>query len=182
MDQSKINVRYAKALYSLAKEKGQLSSIKKDIELIDSLCRNEPEMKLLLESPIIKTVQKTRIATTLFQGRIQPLTLQFIQTVIRNKREAFLTGICRNILTSYRKEEGIEQATITSAIPLQNSMTDKMKVLLEEEIGVKIELNTQVDPQLIGGFILRVGDRQLDASISTQLMKIKDKLLHSEVN
>lgn len=182
MDHSKITVRYAKAYFSLAQEKKQLDAIKKDVELIFALCQDSTDFRLLLESPIVKTSQKIKITKAIFEGKVSDLSLKFLQLVNTNKREAHLPGICRNFLGLYRQEEGVKSALLTTATELSPELTSQIQQRLEKEYKAQIELTKQVDESLIGGFVLRVDDKQLDASIASQLKKVKEKLLQSEIN
>lgn len=182
MDHSKITVRYAKALFELAKERSLLEVVKKDVELIFQLCNESIEFKSFLESPIIKTSQKIKLLNSLFSENIHEQSMNFIRLVTENKRESHLQGICRNILTLYRNEQGIKTAVLTSAVTLDRTLTTQIAQQLEKELKAKVELSGKVNPELIGGFILRVDDRQLDASVATQLQKIKQRLLKTEIN
>ncbi len=182
MDQSKINVRYAKAFFSLAKEKQLLDGLKKDVNLILQLTKDSKEFQLLLESPVVKTAQKKKLISQIFQNQLSELTIQFLILITQNKREAHIPGICRNFIELYRKDQGIKTATITSAMPLQKDIITQIQQKLESELNAKIELSERVNSDLIGGFVLRVDDRQVDASVSTQLRKVKEKLLQTEIN
>ncbi len=181
MDQSKITVRYAKAFFSLGKEKGQLEELRKDIELIYTICTESADFKLLLESPVVKTSQKLKLMSSIFEGKIQELSLNFLQLITENRREIHLAGICRNILSLYKLDQDVRTVVMTSAVSLSPGIIDQIKSQLQEEFKATIELSEQVDPSLIGGFILRVDDKQVDASIATQLKKVKDNLLQSEI-
>ena len=181
MDQSKITVRYAKAFFSLAREKNQLDSLKKDIELIFSLCNESSDFRLLLDSPVVKTSQKIKLIRSIFGKHIQPLSLKFLELIINNKRESHLPGICRNILSLYRQDQGVKTAVLTTAVEMGQPIISHIQTTLEKEFNAHVELSKLVDPKLIGGFVLRVDDRQLDASIASQLRKMKEKLLQSEI-
>ncbi|WP_372774703.1 ATP synthase F1 subunit delta [Mangrovibacterium sp.] len=181
MDQSKITVRYAKAFFTLAKEKNQLDSLKKDIELIFSLCQESDDFRHLLQSPVVKTSQKLTFMQAVFTKKIDLLTLKFLELITSNKREIHLPGICRNVLNLYRQDQGIKSAIVTTATELNATIFAQVKELLEVELKSPIELSKQVNPDLIGGFIIRIDDQQVDTSIATQLRKVRAKLLQSEV-
>jgi len=181
MDQSKIAVRYAKAFFSLGKEKGQLDALKKDIGLIRSLCDESAGFKLLLESPVVKTSQKIKLLDSLLGGKVQKLTLNFVRMVTHNKREAHMPGICRNFISLYQAEQGVKTAVLTSAVALGKSTTNRVHSFLEAALKSPVELSMKVEPELIGGFVLRIDDKQVNASISTQLKKIRETLLQSDV-
>ncbi len=182
MDHSKIAVRYAKAFFSLGKEKKLLDKLKKDMSMIAHLTEDSGEFLLLLRSPVIKTSQKVKLLKTIFEQKVTEQTLNFIILIAENKREAHVPSICRNFLELYRKEQGIKTATITSAISLRKDIILQIQKKLEREFNTKIELGERVNSDLIGGFVLRVDDRQIDASIATQLRKVKENLLQTEIN
>ena len=181
MDQSKINVRYAKAFFMLAKEKGLTTELRKDAALIISVCATSSDFNILLESPVVKTSNKIKALQSIFEGKVNKFSLNFLTLITENNREKFIPGIFRNLEDLYRQEEGIKTAVLTSAQPLDDAIVHQIRQILENEFKVKIELSQKVNNELIGGFVLRVEDQQYDASISTQLKKIKEQLLQTEL-
>lgn len=181
MDQSKINVRYAKAFFTLAKEKNMTTELREDARLIASICATSSDFNLMLESPVVKTSKKVKALKSIFEGQINELSVKFMVLIAENKRESYIPGIFRHLEDLYRKEEGIKTAVLTSAKQLDESILIRVKEILETEFNAKIELSQKTDPELIGGFVLRIDDNQYDASIATQLQKIKEQLLHTEL-
>lgn len=181
MDESAITVRYAKALFSLAKEKNQLATLKEDMDLVAAVCSQSAEFNQLLKSPVVKTSEKVHLIQLIFQGKISPLSLQFLKVVTQNKREVFIPSMCRNVLTRIRKEKNIKTAVITTAQAFEEKLLEKATKILEKEMGSKIELSAKVNPQLIGGMILRIDDKQYDASVATQLKKLKQEMLKAQL-
>ncbi|MCG6188172.1 ATP synthase F1 subunit delta [Maribellus maritimus] len=181
MDQSAITVRYAKAFFELAKEKNLLEPLKADIELVASVGADSADFILLLESPIVKTSKKIELITAIFQGNVNELTLNFLNLIAKNKREVHIPGICRNFLALTRKDQNIKSAILTTASEIGTDTVKKVEKLMEKELTAKIELSTQVNPDIIGGMILRLDDKQYDASIATQLKKVKQTLLETEL-
>lgn len=182
MDESKITVRYAKAFFSLAKEKQMLDVLKTDIELIMRLASESADFVLLLESPVIKTSQKEKLFQSIFNGKVDEMSLNFLKLIAENKREVHISGICRNFLKLYRQDQGVKSAVITSAIPLNKDILTQVKSQLEQAFNTDVELEAKVKDELIGGFVLRVDDQQVDASLATQLRKVKEELLQTEIN
>ncbi len=182
MNESKITVRYAKAFFSLAKEKQMLDVLRKDIELIAQLASESADFVFLLESPVIKIAQKIKLIQSIFQGKIDQLSFDFLSLIAQNKREVHIPGICRNFLSLYRQDQGVKSAVITSAIPLNKAILAQVKTQLEASFKSTVELDEKVKEELIGGFVLRVDDRQVDASVATQLREVKEKLLQTEIN
>ena len=181
MDQSAIAVRYAKAFFATAKEKDLLETLKTDIELVFNVCNESADFILLLESPIVKTSKKAQLITAIFKGKINELTLSFLLLIAKNKREVHIPGICRNFLGLTRKDQNIKSALLTTASEINSESIKKIEELLGEELNATIELSTNIKPEIIGGLLLRLDDKQLDASVATQLKKIKQKLLESEL-
>jgi len=181
MDQSKINVRYAKAFFILAKDKGLTSELREDGKLIASVCATSSDFNMLLESPVVKTSKKAKAIRSIFEGKVNEFSLNFLVLITENNREKYIPGIFRNLEDLYRKEEGVKTAVLTSALPLDGAIVLQVRRILENEFQAKVELSQKVDDKLIGGFVLRVDDQQYDASISSQLKKIWELLLQTEL-
>ena len=181
MDQSKINVRYAKAFFSLAKENGLTEELDKDVRLIFSVCSSISDFIILIDSPIVSTSGKIKAIKSIFEGKVNPLTLNFLILITENKREKYIPGIFRNLEELYRINDGVKTAILTIANPLDGIIVEQIRKSLESELGGKVELSQKIDTGLIGGFVLRIEDNQYYASILTQLKKIKEKLLQTEL-
>jgi len=181
MDQSAITVRYAKAFFSIAKEKKLLDILKTDIQLVLDVCYNSSDFVLLLESPVVKTSKKVQLISKIFAEKINKLSLNFLLLISENKREVYIPGICRNFLAFTRKDQNIRSAVITTATKIEKDIILKIETLIAKELKAKIELSSKVNSEIIGGMILRIDDKQYDASIATQLKKIKQKLLETEL-
>jgi F-type H+-transporting ATPase subunit delta len=181
MDISAIRVRYAKALFSLAKEKNELETLKIDVEKVAKVCDHSPDFINLLESPVIPTTKKSGLIAQIFKTEVSPLTLKFLLLILHNNREEYIPGICRNFLGLIRKDQNIKSATLVTATEIEQKTFNKIKTLIEKELKATVELNSQIDPEIIGGLILRIDDKQYDASITTQLRKIKQEFLETEL-
>lgn len=181
MDQSKINVRYARAFFSLAKDKGLMSALQEDMATVSAVCESSQDFNRLIDSPVIATSQKVKAIKSIFEGKVNPVTVDFLVLITQNRREKFIPSIFRNLAAMYRKSLGIRSAILTTAEVLDASLAEQIRKELETTLGGHVELSQRIDPDLIGGFVLRLDDRQYDASVSTQLKKMKDRLLHTEL-
>jgi F-type H+-transporting ATPase subunit delta len=181
MDQSAIAVRYAKAFFSLAKEKNELDTLKTDIELVLEVCNTSADFVLLLESPVVKVSKKMEFIRSVFKSELRELTTRFLLLITKNKRESHIPGICRNFLALSRKDQNIKSAILTTASGVSAASVKKIQNLLGKELKASIELSTQVKPEIVGGMILRIDDTQYDASVATQLKKIRQSLLETEL-
>jgi F-type H+-transporting ATPase subunit delta len=181
MDQSKINVRYARAFFTLARDKGLTTELRKDAGLITAVCASSSDFLHLLESPVVKISKKVNAIKSIFEGKVNVYSLNFLVLITENKREMNIPGIFRNLEDLYRKEDGVKTAVLTSAQPLDEALVLHIRQIIETEFDAKVELSQKVNDKLIGGFVIRVDDNQYDASISTQLKKIREQLLQTEL-
>ena len=181
MDQSKINIRYAKAFFSLAKDKGLTSELRKDAWLITNVCETSSDFILLLESPVVKTSQKVKAIRSIFAGKLNTLSLKFLVLIAENNRTKNIPDIFRSLEALYQQEAGVKTAVLTTAQPMNEILVSQVRQKLEIEFNAKVELTQKVNDELIGGFVLRIGDKQYDASVSTHLKKIREQLLQTEL-
>ncbi|QIA06688.1 ATP synthase F1 subunit delta [Draconibacterium halophilum] len=181
MDQSTINVRYAKAFFLTAKEKKLLDKLKADIQLVLNVSKASEDFILLLESPIVKSSKKAALIKSIFESKIEEISLNFLLLIIQNKREEHIPGICRNFLDLSRKDLNIKSAMLTTASEVDSSTLKKIQELLEKELKATVELTAQINTKIIGGLVLRLDDKQYDASVATQLRKVKQTLLETEL-
>ena len=180
MDESKISVRYARALLSLAREKQLLEAVKTDMEIIFQLFETTPGFAQLLVSPVVGTNEKRKLFLNVFANRINALTYSFLELLITNKREAYLMGITRNFLESYRKASGYKIAKMVSAIEIDPATIEQFRALIRKHFSTEVDLTCNVDPALIGGFVLQVEDQQIDASVAAKLKRLRRELLESQ--
>ena len=178
MNDSKISVRYAKALFLSALEGKNLDTVIKDIELLNTSFQVDG-FNEMLESPVIKTSEKKKLVDAVYSKSISELSLNFLHLIITNKRESYLEGILRNFTGLYRDHKGIKNAELTIPLEVSDDYKKKFLNLLEQVFDAKIELNSIINPDIIGGFILKVDDEQFDASVSSSLAKMKKNLLET---
>ena len=178
MNESKISVRYAKAYFSSAKEKGLLEIVKKDVDLLLSLMQTQPRFKELLASPVVKVKEKSMILDSIFKDQLHEITVNFLHLLLRNNREIYLFEMCLNFLGLYGRLTGIKSAILTTAVPLDDAQLRLINQIIIDRFGTKAEVTTKLDERLLGGFILKVEDLQLDASVSTQLSKMRRELVN----
>ncbi len=179
MNENKISVRYAKALFALVNEKNMIEPITQEITAIYDACKNSTELMHVIDSPIIKTSKKKLFFNELLKNSSE-LVQQFINLLLSNKRETFLPHITRNYLDIYRQHKGIKKVILTSATKLNEATKTRISTLVEEVMKCKIELSEKHEPNIIGGVILRIEDKQMDVSVSTKLKKIRRELLTGE--
>ena len=177
MNDSKISVRYAKALFESARGKEILDEVRKDMLQLQEICKLE-EFDYFLRSPVMKESQKRKVLTAILKDTVQPLTMALIDLVLKNNRELYISGIARNFEVQYKKHMGIKSAVLVSAISVDSTVKEKLITVLKEALDSKIDLNTKKNKELIGGFVIRIDDQQYDASVASKLKKIEKQLLN----
>lgn len=174
---SKSAKRYAQALLELATEQQQEAAVEKNMLHIHQIIDDTNDFRVFLKSPLIKEDKKKEIVDAIFGKSVAELTLNFLHLIIENHREAELKSICSAYVDLYKKQQNILVAELTSATALddttRNTLVDKIKTIHNGEI----ELIESVDEELMGGFVLRIDDRQLDATIARQLRDLRKELI-----
>jgi F-type H+-transporting ATPase subunit delta len=176
----KIAKRYAKALIEIAEEMNKLDKITKDVQFIDSLIKDSRELQLFLKSPIIKEDKKKEILKEIFSdSRVDPVTLKFILLLVEKNREDLLHDIVRTYRQLYDEKMGIVTAEITTAVEISDSEKKKIeKKILELTRANKVNPIYKVDPSIIGGVIIRIGDTVYDASIRRKIQLLREQLVY----
>ncbi|MCH2214195.1 MAG: ATP synthase F1 subunit delta [Flavobacteriales bacterium] len=169
---SKASKRYAKALLTFAKEQKSADTVAEDMELIASVCSASKELITLLKSPVVKTDKKKAILDGIFAGKIGSVSQKFLEVMARHNRENLLPEIANAFKFIYRESKGIVTAEIHTAVPLTEDGRKKALAFVST-IYEKAELTEKIDKSLIGGFIIRVGDKQYDESVARKLTSLK---------
>jgi len=169
MYDSQINVRYAKSLFLLAREKKLVEEIKEDVDLILESLNEIPEILFFLEHPVIKTSRKKAVLIALLAEKVNEYTMIFLQLVVKNNRENHLKGMLRHYIDLYRQFKGIKIAEITTAIKLPYNERSEVIKAIEEQFKATIELKQKVNEDIIGGLIIEIDNKQLDLSVTHYL-------------
>ena len=179
MNEGKISVRYAKALFTLAKEENQHKLVMKDMENLLKLFASVPEFIELTDNPVLKPSKKMDILNIITKDRVQPITQSFMELIIENNRLNYLDSIARIYLDMFKQDLGIKPATLITSVPIDAELKHTILRIIEKRMNIKIEMEEKINADLIGGFILKIDNQQIDASISYQLEKIKKELISS---
>lgn len=173
MSEIQVASRYAKSLIDLAVEQNVLEQVKKDIELFLETGRANPELQAILKNPIIGLDKKANILDGLFAGKVHEIILSFFKIVIRKGRSEILYATGKEFISQYNILKNVVKATVTSASPLSKENISQIEDVVKQATNGEVILTSHVDPNLIGGFILKVGDKQFDTSISSKLNKLR---------
>ncbi len=166
--------RYAKALIDLAEERGELSSVHGDINVLNDSLKSNRDLWLLLKSPIVTTDKKLAVIKGVFGDIFSGTTSAFVDLITKKRRETYLPEIAVSFLDQYKQRNAITSAKLTTATGLTDSLLEQVRDIVLQHTGKKqVELETTVDPSLIGGFILEFEDKLFDSTISHKLDKLK---------
>lgn len=176
MSEYRVSSRYAKSLIELAQEKGVLDQVKDDMTLFRDTCDNSRDLSLMLKSPIISHLKKAEVLKQLLSGKVSDMTLSFIDLLCKKTREFLLYPIAQEFIQQYNAVKGVQRATVISAMPLTASAKEAINKVIVEMTGKKVELEEKIDESLIGGYILRVGDKQIDDSVKNRLENLRAEL------
>jgi F-type H+-transporting ATPase subunit delta len=177
MNESKISVRYSKALFLLAQEKNLIEPIQADMDVLANIIIESEDFRFFFFSPINKPSVKTAAIETIFSNnKLNAITLQFLKMLIENNRFQYLENIARNYSDIYKKYKGIKSVRFQSVYEPDENTKKRITQILKDFYKAEIDLQVNLKPEIIGGFVLRVDDHQYDASVATALKKMKSAL------
>ncbi|MEO6347144.1 MAG: ATP synthase F1 subunit delta [Aquaticitalea sp.] len=172
MAQTRAAIRYAKAVLDLAKELKSAPAVNDDMKSISNAVAASRELNDMIHSPVIPTATKKSALLAVFND-LNKLSVNLIDTLIANNRIDILGAVSETYNQLFDKEQGTQKATVTSAVPLSDELKKMVLSKVKELTGKDAEITNVVDENILGGFILRVGDIQYDASIANKLNKLK---------
>ncbi len=172
MSGSRAAIRYAKAVLSLATDNKSADAVNSDMKSITSAIAQSEDLNQMLQSPVVRSADKKAVLTLVFKNA-NVATTNLIDTLISNKRLALLNEVAASYTQLYDQKRGTQVATVTTAIPLTDDLKTKVLAKVKELTGKEAEVTNIIDENILGGFILRVGDIQYNASIANKLAKLK---------
>ncbi len=180
MVEDRIGYRYAKSLFDLAKEKNVLEQVWEDMGMIHETAEGSRDFVLMLNSPLIASSKKEAILHQLFKGKYSSdITEMLVDIIVHKGRERYLDNVAKAFLVLYDAEKHIQRGKLTSAEPMSEAQIAEIKKIVEKQTGDTFEIDVEVDPSLIGGFILSIGDKLFDGSVSTKLREIKQEFVQN---
>lgn len=173
MSELTVASRYAKSLIDLAEEQNAVDAVKTDMDFFLQTLKQNTELSAVVANPIISHSKKTGILSALFGGKVNALTIAFFNIMVNKGRGEVLRATANEYINQYNVKRNILKARVTSATPLSAANRQALTQDVEQATGSKVILVEKVDPELIGGFVLAVGDRQVDTSIAADLKRLK---------
>jgi F-type H+-transporting ATPase subunit delta len=177
MADASIARRYAQALFATARKSGALERVETDLEAIDALIRTQPNLLRVMRAPTIPRANKKELVRRLFESQMSPLTIRFLSLLIEKRREATLPEVNREFRALSDAARNVVQAVATVAAHLTAEERTRLTEMLARRTGKTIELREELDPELIGGVVVRLGDTIIDGSIAGQLRRLHQQLL-----
>lgn len=178
MSEVTVAIRYAKSLIDIAEEQKALEAVNKDMDLLVHTIKANPQLNAVLANPIIYHDKKIKIIDAIFSGKVSAVTIAFLNLMVNKGRAEIIYPAALEFVNQYDIKKNITKATVVSAAEL--SAANKKTIIAEIEALTKgsVKLTAKVDPSLIGGFVLTVGDKQVDTSISSSLARLKRDFAH----
>lgn len=167
---------YARALLDLAEETGAAEDLLEELAAAARLADSNPELADFLSSPLVGAETRRQAIERFFRGRASDLLVDALQVVSRKGRLAFLPAIAESYRREHRERRGIVDAEVTSATPLSPALRERLSRAIAARTGRQSQLVERVDPDLLGGLVVRVGDQKIDASVARGLAKLAASL------
>lgn len=171
---SGVGTRYATALFDLAREQDALDAVADDLATVERLTAESDELRHAIRSAVLSREEQERAVTAVAErAGIGELTRRFLGVLARNRRLFVLPQIAAAYRARLARERGEIAAEVTSAQPLDEGQLDALRAAVSKHVGKAVSLSTSVDPGLMGGVVVRIGSRMIDASLKTRLHQLE---------
>ena len=174
--------RYAKALFNAALATGSVEAAGASLAEVTAATQSTPQLLQVLRHPLISRERKTEILRTLFHGTLLPLVESFLFLLVEKERAGIIETVSEEFTHLVDAHQGIANAEAVSAVELDNGQREQLLQQLESATGMKIRLVTKVDAEILGGLVVRVGDRMIDGSVATQLQRMRESLKQVKIS
>ena len=171
-----ISVRYARALLKSATEQGIEKKVYQEMQTLSQSYLKVPELRFTIDNPMLEKSKKEALLVTAAGGDISPLTRRFISLVLSEDRESTIHFMAASYVTLYRKHNNITRGKLITAVPVTPQIERRMREKVESRTNGTVEFQTEVNPDIIGGFILEYDTYRMDASVQRQLRDILTQL------
>ncbi|MCH2175949.1 MAG: ATP synthase F1 subunit delta [Lentisphaeria bacterium] len=168
---------YSRAFFEQAQAASQIETVQQEFEQIALLLKESEALRVLFSSPLIRTENRQQMLDELFASKLNALTLRILKFLAFKRRLNEFTTVAKDFESLYMTYSGIARAEITSASPMAASQQTSLEAKLAQDSGKKINASYKVDPSLIGGFTVKIGDRVIDLSIQNKLEKLKRNIV-----
>lgn len=174
--QSIVSVRYAQSLLHLSEEKQKAEVVFADMQQVSQVVNENAEFRAFLKSPVIPVKTKVSTLNAIFEGKVDPLSLLFMKKITDAGREPLMGEIAKAYIALYKKKKGVVTVEVKTVSPLNDDLRKKVIEMVKKSpqyASNEIEIEEKTDPALIGGIVITVGDKQVDASFARQIREFK---------
>ncbi len=168
--------RYALALTQEAAQTGQADAVDADVVFLGETLENSRDLRLLFRSPVVSRAKKESVLEALFASRVSALTMRFLRLLVSKQREALIPDVVVAVRNLRDRASGTVEAHVRAAKPLTDAETAALQERLEAQAGSPVRMDVQVQPELIGGLVVRIGDVVQDRSVRHQLETLRETL------
>lgn len=173
MKNPKLASRYAQALFDFSEMNSKIEEVYNDIALISTVLKENEELKRIIESPHIPLSKKSEIFKAIFNTKVSLISNNFLLLIIKKRRVPELNMILNEFIRIYYRFHNTKVAKITLSYPINDTLMNTILTILEKEFHSKIIIETIINPDIIGGIIIKVDDILIDASISSKIKRLK---------
>jgi F-type H+-transporting ATPase subunit delta len=178
-----VSTTYADALFETGVEDGTLDTLYDEVCSVQDILKENPDFNRLMNHPKILREEKEQIIESVFKGRLSDVLTGFLKLIVTNKRYADIDGILNYFILRVKEYRKIGIAYVTTPLELSDSQKEAVKKkLLDTTDYVSMEMNYEIDKSLIGGMVIRIGDRVVDSSIKTKLEGLKRELVSIQLS
>jgi F-type H+-transporting ATPase subunit delta len=176
MATARVAARYAKALLSLAQERKELEVVERDLETLHALFAGSHDLVLLLQSPIIKGDKKQAVLNAVVKGHLGELVTNYLRILVDKGREGLVVDMVQEGQAQLRVLRNIQEVSVTTAVPLTEALRSQILAQVAKAHRGDVDLTEKVDPEILGGYVLQMGDQMIDASVKRQLQALGREL------
>lgn len=169
--------RYSAALYEIAAESNKVDQIEEELKAVNVILQENKDLQKVLYHPQITATAKKELLDQLFKGKISELTLNFVELLVDRRRETFFGDIVAEFIAQANVGRNIVAARVTSVVDLKDQEKSAVDQLLARLTGKKVQVSYGTDPSLIGGLLIRIGDKVIDGTIKAKLAALGDRLM-----
>lgn len=173
MNLSLIGNRYAKALIAFANEQGKLEEVYNDMKFFETVCSENDEFRKIMANPIVRHEKKFGILKKIFENRVTNVTFSIFNVLTRKNREQLIYPIAQEFHKLYDEQKGIQKIQVSTPVALTDAQKALFSQIVSESMNKTVELTEKIDESLIGGYVLKVGDTQIDTSVKHKLNELK---------
>lgn len=177
MIERRIVRRYAAALFAGASKAGLVDRIESDLGLVSYTLESSPDLLDALGSPLVSESKKCEILRAIFEGKLDAITLSYLDLLVRHRREQAMAQTEREYVAIANEARGVVTARVVSAVELTADERERLRLALGRVTGGTVQLSAELDPQLIGGLFVRIGDTIIDGSIRGRLAALREQML-----